>query len=69
MDAFEFTAAHTAVILAAIGSGRPERYAHWREKCQVEHAQLLDAGVLLPVPGDPDQVEVHPDVLYSLSGP
>lgn len=69
MDAFEFTAAHTAVLLAAIGSGRTERYAPWREKYRSEHAELLGAGLLLPIPGDPDQFDVHPDVLYSLSGP
>jgi hypothetical protein len=68
MDAFEFTAAHTAVLLAAIGSGRTERYASWKSKYTAEHTELMELGLLLPVLGEPDHVEVDPDVLYSLSG-
>jgi hypothetical protein len=68
MDAFEFTAAHTAVLLAAIGSGRTERYANWKDKYTAEHAELMELGLLLPVPGEPDHVEVDPDAVYSLNG-
>lgn len=69
MDAFEFTAAHTAVLLAAIGSGRTERYATWKDKYTAEHAELMELGLLRPVPGEPEQVDVDPDVLYSLGPP
>ncbi|HEV2347931.1 MAG TPA: hypothetical protein VGS97_27840 [Actinocrinis sp.] len=69
MDAFEFTAAHTAVLLAAIGSGRTLRYANWKAKYAAEHTELLELGLLLPLPGEADQADVHPDVLYGLGAP
>lgn len=32
------------------------------------HNELNDLELLLPVPGEPGQVDVHPDILYSLTG-
>jgi hypothetical protein len=69
MDAFEFTAAHTAVLLAAIGSGRTERYANWKAKYATEHTELLDLELLLPVRGEAEHFDVDPAVLYSLGMP
>ena len=69
LDAYDFPPGHITLLMAAIGSGRTERYAQWKRTHPQEHAELSDLGLLLPVPGEPDQVEVHPDVMYSINGP
>lgn len=68
LDAFDFPPRFITLLAAAIAHGRTERYAAFKTEHLLAHNELTGLHLLLPVPGEPDQVDVHPDVIYSLTG-
>lgn len=68
LDAYDFPPAFIALLTAAIAYGRTKRYAAIKREHLLAHNELTSLQLLLPVPGEPDQVDVHPDVIYSLTG-
>lgn len=68
LDAYDFPDSHLELLVAAIVYGRTERYASIKVDNWHAHKELTELGLLLPVAGEHDQVEVHPDIAYSLTG-